>query len=651
MDHEFIVIQRALAGRYSLDRKLGRGGMGVVYLGRDIMLDRQIALKVLPWILAAEHSRERFFQEARTVAKLQHPNVVPVYAVEAVEELVLICMAYVDGGTLADRIRERGRLQPAEVTRILRDIALALAYAHRRGIVHRDIKAENILLDRESGRAMLADFGIAQVAAGGVPTAQGQLLGTPHYMSPEQIAGQPIDGRSDLYSLGIIGYSCLAGLFPFEAESPQGILAQHLTRPAPSLQSSPFAIPPKLAAVIDRCLSKDPSTRYQTGEDLATALDDADEKRGEAPAPLREWVGEGGELTLSQTAFAPLLILGIWSALDFFLNPWFGRIGPRAFDADAGLRVGLLLPFITYCGRRLQLLRRVVANGYRISDVRAALSRYSHQPAVSGPPTGSKLGPVRQLLLGGALALVIKIMFTLPPLPAGAPSPPNTWDDYVFYVVLVTAAGGALIVGAYGVVRRGRRLQWDVRRGIWGSPIGAATAWLAGLGLRRRRTPEFGDRATEFALGSAVLVLFDGLPKALRVRFSELPMAVAELEAVAQRQRVRLEELSAATVPPVEPPSMHATGIEVDRRRSTVSEERQEARGHAERRLRDAVAALESLRLDLLRLHVQGAPIDSITDEIEAALEIGRRVRYEAEAWEVVDGVLQFASGTAATRH
>lgn len=205
-------LEAALAGRFELLRELGRGGMGLVYLAREQSLDREVALKVLPPDLAQRGDlKARFLREARTAAQLSHPNIVPVHAADEVQGFAYFAMGYVDGETLTQRIAARGRLGPAEVVRVLRDTAWALAYAHARGVVHRDVKPENIMLERGTGRVMVADFGIARRQHEASLTQDGEMLGTVHYMSPELIAGGAVDGRSDLYALGVVGYRLLSG--------------------------------------------------------------------------------------------------------------------------------------------------------------------------------------------------------------------------------------------------------------------------------------------------------------------------------------------------------------------------------------------------------------------------------------------------------
>ena len=267
-------LRTALATRYTIERELGRGGMGIVYLARDVALDRLVALKTLPSELALDAAaRERFVREARTAAQLSHPNIVPVYHADVVGEHAFFAMAYVDGENLGDRVKVRGALPVAEAVRALREVAWALAYAHARGFVHRDIKPENILLERGTSRAMVTDFGIARDAtrADGL-TQAGHVLGTAHYMSPEQVAGDVLDGRSDLYALGVVGFYLLSGRLPFEGEVATAVLVAQATQPAPPLISVAPQLPRQVAAVIDACLAKDPAERPATGEALADAL-------------------------------------------------------------------------------------------------------------------------------------------------------------------------------------------------------------------------------------------------------------------------------------------------------------------------------------------------------------------------------------------
>ena len=229
-------LQAALAGEYSLQRELGRGGMGVVYLARDVQLDRDVAIKVLPSHVArTDSARERFVREARTAAGLSHPHIVPIHRVGEAGGFVFFVMSYVEGETLGERLRAHGPLPPSDATRILREVAWALAYAHGRGIVHRDVKPDNILLEAGTGRALVTDFGIAHVDTQDRPvTDPGKIMGTAHFMSPEQAANEPIDGRSDLYALGVVGYLATSGRLPFEAASLPALLVRQATEASPS---------------------------------------------------------------------------------------------------------------------------------------------------------------------------------------------------------------------------------------------------------------------------------------------------------------------------------------------------------------------------------------------------------------------------------
>jgi len=266
----------AIASHYAIKKLIGQGGMGLVYLARDKRLDRLVAIKTLLPQLAADASvRERFLRETRTAGAMSHPNIVPIHGADEVNGHVFFVMGYVDGESLASHVRAHGQLSPREVALWLRDVAAALAHAHARGIVHRDIKAENILIERSTTRALVTDFGIARLADAQPLTATGQLLGTVYYVSPEQVAGEPIDARSDLYSLGVVGFFALTGRFPFDSDVASAVLVAHVTKPAPPLAFVRRDVPAGLAAIIDRCLAKKPNDRFASAEELLAALDGA----------------------------------------------------------------------------------------------------------------------------------------------------------------------------------------------------------------------------------------------------------------------------------------------------------------------------------------------------------------------------------------
>ena len=268
-------LQSHLAGAYRIDRELGGAGMSRVFLAEEIALGRRVVLKVLAADLAHELSGERFEREVRLAARLQHPHIVPLLAAGRAGEALYYTMPLVEGESLRSRLDQHGELPVAEAARLFREIADALAYAHHEGVVHRDIKPDNILLSHR--HAMVTDFGIARAvseAVGGSKlTHTGMAVGTPAYMAPEQAAAGHVDHRADLYALGLVAYEMLAGHSPFSAATPQALIAAHMTQaPRPLAESRP-SIPGELAAVVHRCLEKRPADRYEDARELVAALD------------------------------------------------------------------------------------------------------------------------------------------------------------------------------------------------------------------------------------------------------------------------------------------------------------------------------------------------------------------------------------------
>ncbi|HKS05893.1 MAG TPA: protein kinase [Gemmatimonadaceae bacterium] len=271
-------LERILGGLYDLGAEIGRGGMGVVYRARDLKLKRTVAIKVLPPELGFRAEiRTRFLREAETAAQLSHPNIVPIYSVDEKDGIVFFVMSLIEGQNLAHWIHDHGAMEPERARRLLRDVADALAYAHAQGVVHRDVKPDNILLDKSSGRPMVTDFGIARAITEGADsrlTATGIAIGTPAYMSPEQSAGdKQIDGRSDLYSLGVVAYQVLSGDLPFIASSTPAMLVKHLSEQPMPLHLKRSSVPRELADVVMCLLAKDPADRFENATALVDALD------------------------------------------------------------------------------------------------------------------------------------------------------------------------------------------------------------------------------------------------------------------------------------------------------------------------------------------------------------------------------------------
>ncbi len=263
-------LARTLEGRYEIIRLLGRGGMAVVFLARDLVLEREVAIKVLPPGLNQDPQLiRRFQQEAKTAAKLDHPNIIPIYRVESEGGLTYIVMKYVSGESL-EELASRGPLPIERVRHILREAALALGHAHRRRVVHRDVKPANIMVD-DDGRVILTDFGISKAVQSGEHTGTGAILGTPHYMAPEQARGREVDGRTDQYALAIVGHRVLTGKPPFDGDA-QAILYQQVFESPPSLLERRPDTPPSLRRALDRALAKEAGSRFRTMEEFASAI-------------------------------------------------------------------------------------------------------------------------------------------------------------------------------------------------------------------------------------------------------------------------------------------------------------------------------------------------------------------------------------------
>ncbi len=631
---EFLALQAALAGRYSLERELGRGGMGMVFLARDVALDRPVAIKLLPPAQAAiPDLRARFLNEARTAAKLSHPNIVPIFAVEEVGAFVLFVMAYVEGETLGERVRKRGPLPPAE---LLQEVAWALAYAHLRGVVHRDIKPDNILLERDTGRALVTDFGIAYAGRTSGLTGLGEILGTAQYMSPEQACGEPVDGRSDLYSLGVVGFFALSGTHPFEAPDTSALLAMHITRPAPPLASVAPGIPGRLAQAVDRCLAKSPVDRFPTGEALGEAVALTTAVAKETPTPIRLWMqrGEGARM-----------LIGVWTGIGLF---WLvGTVAHGQLPSPAELLV-MFGPAAGYGLYRAQYTQRVLAAGYTLEDIRLALRERAQQQreelafeSAAEPSLVAKI--VRKLTfasfgVAAGSGLLLAIL-------------PWSWDWMNIGGVIAglwTGFGlgtlGTLTGAMIGRAVPGRRLPPKdplkaMRIRLWSGNMGEWLARIASIGMDRKALPAASaHRPTEIAIGLAASALFESLPKETRRSLPDLPDVLRRLEADAQTMRRRVDELNQSLASLGQEGAAGrsvalAQGAEGTKAALAVQQERLRAdltaaRDAAARRLATSVAALENLRLDLLRLRAGAGSVD----ELSANLTEARRIAEEIDA-------------------
>ncbi len=353
----FARLEAALADRYRLERELGQGGMATVYLAQDLRHDRQVALKVLRPELAAVIGAERFLQEIKTTANLQHPHILPLFDSGKVDGTVFYVMPFVEGESLRDRLAREKQLPVDDAVRITREVASALDYAHRHGIIHRDIKPENILL--HDGQALVADFGIALAASsagGSRMTETGMSLGTPHYMSPEQAMGErEITPRSDVYALGCVAYEMLTGESPFTGPTAQAIVAKVLTddpRPPRELRRS---VPPHVEDAVLTALEKLPADRFASAAEFAAALAEGAKAEGRKGT---KWSRAHPAAQPPNRLAALLGVLGVLAAAAFFIGRATGR---SATPVSPPSRLAILAPGIgggggfTSLGRQLAL--------------------------------------------------------------------------------------------------------------------------------------------------------------------------------------------------------------------------------------------------------------------------------------------------------
>ncbi len=621
---EFLALQEAVAGRYSLDRELGRGGMGIVYLAQEVRLDRPVALKVLPPDYAARPLlRERFLREARTAARLSHPHIVPIHAVHEIDDFVLFAMAYVEGETLGERIRGKGPLPPREAARILREASWALAYAHGQGVVHRDVKPDNILLEAASGRALVTDFGIAHVSADSELAEVGEVMGTAEFMSPEAASGEAVDERSDLYSLGVVGHYVLSGRLPFQGATAAITLAKHVTEHAPPLASVAPGLSTPLTEAIDRCLTKDPAQRFADGEELANALGQTIEERREVPVALRLFMKQSRESTAALAAVQVLSLFGLAISVAGFVD---GVELVWVLLPAAGSLALASVPSAVL----IRMARRLLRAGYSHDDlVRAMRKEVDEGRADLQAAYGSERSRLdswlKRLLVGG-------LGMSLGALGWGLFGPYIAGVSEV--VGLTMAVTGMIGLGAGAVAAVRHELRHNVPgRGLlkfWKSRLGRVLFRASELNLDRLPTgAPYGP--TELAIGVAADRLFEALPTDQREAFSELPDVVRRLEADAEQTRARIKELDALggevedegsrTSNESAPPAIRASD-----RRDSLAEDLKRARAAAEDRLSEVVVALETIRVALLRLHAGAGTIESVTMDLSAAKDLSEDV-------------------------
>lgn len=607
---EFIALQEALLGRYSLERELGRGGMGTVYLARDVRLDRPVALKFLSADLAGDpEARSRFLHEARTAARLAHPHIVPIYAVDADGARPFLVMAIVDGETLGARLRRRGALPPDEAEQLVRELAWALGYAHAQGVVHRDITIENILIEREGGRVLLGDFGLA--TARDAIDAQPRF-GTPGYLAPEIIRGEPAGPASDIYALGVVAWHALAGRPPFAADTAAAVLAKHLVQPPPPLAPLAPGASRRLVTAVEQCLAKEADDRPADAAALLALLERAPEPVAIAPA-LRHWFTRWERFRPIYSLATPILALQTW------LLVW----GSQTFDSRAMLVAAAIssvltitaIPILGHLGFEAWALRALRRAGFGIADIRAAyphwretLERERQREGL--PPLPGRV--VFDLTVVGAVVLAVVFLFIYPRIDEwyvwGPEASYVKWAilsmSSTLYLATLTGIGIGFASPGFRIAPGGRFRRLVER--FWQSPIAAAITRFSALGQQPQlAAPSTLHRNTELVLGLAVDDLWHAIPAALREGIEDVPALAQTLLASAGELRHIAEGLRAS-----ERDTAHD---EAEQRRLAA------AREAVESRHRETITTLERLRLQLLRLVASREQSHELTSRLAEA--------------------------------
>ncbi len=492
----------------------------------------------------------------------------------------------------------------------MREVAWALSYSHAQGVVHRDIKPANIMLERGTERAMVMDFGIARLANASGETGVGEVMGTPEYMSPEQACGESVDGRSDLYSLGIVGYFMLSGRLPFTGE-PRALLAMQVTQPASPVATVARGAPRNLAIAIDQCLAKDPAQRFATGEALADALAQNLEKKTDIPVPLRVFLDRRRNMIMViPVAMGLPLVAGIVARLAVASE----ATATVAALASAAVILAAPISILVY------RLRQVMRLGYGPEDIATAVRALQERKREEflyefGPTASTRERLMLAVSVGGfALGLGAVIFAALPSSITGG------------------AGGGAAALGVMSgyvaVISSIIRSRWRALRTgteprlarFWRGRVGRLLGRIAGHRLERPTL--VADRPTELGIAMSAEALYSSLGKDQRKLLGDVPAVLKGLEAHARAMRARITELDASMVEAQRSPARASTTELQDKLLGDL----RAARAAAEQRLSDVVTALETLRLDLLRLQAGAGSTESVTQDLSAARALGEDV-------------------------
>ncbi|MEP6589797.1 MAG: protein kinase [Gemmatimonadota bacterium] len=605
-------LQAALGEAYTLERELGRGGMGAVFLARDNRLHRPVAIKVLPPELATNADlRERFLRETRLAASFSHPNIVPVHDVVERGNLLAFVMGFVEGETLGARVRRGGPLPVPEAVRVLQEVAWALSYAHGRGIVHRDIKPDNILIERATGRGLVTDFGIARSGAAALPgqglTRVGEVVGTPEFMSPEQASGDTVDGRSDLYALGVVAFYVLAGKLPFAASTPTGLLAMHLTQPPPSLAAIRPDLPPEMVAAVERCLAKNPDDRFATGEELANALDGLRRSAPEVAPAVRVFLQRIG------TSFFALVFLSV--CVVYLVRRGQNAKGDDWMVATAMILAAMWGLVVQLFGRVRMLLRQ----GFRYRDIHAAAGAIHGEDVAARDAIRASVDEMtrRRKRIRVGLASVIwaplSFWWVTERMRIPVPGRPGHFNVSLPGAIIAVSAAVALGLGL-------TLLSSDPLKGnpmvflqslFWRGPLGRLVFRLGGWRLPQVADVGAPSTGTAIAQRGGPMTVLLALPKPLKRELQDIEPRLRALEAAIAASETREAQLAAALV---ETTAHQGAATE---RAADVGRELGEAVSNARQTREANQLRLEHARLELIRLQAGIGSVVAVRQALE----------------------------------
>jgi len=602
-------LQSAITGRYLLERELGRGGMGAVFLARDLKLDRLVAIKVLPPELAVRPElRERFLRETRTAASFSHPNIVSVHSVEETPGLLFFVMAYIEGETLTQRVKRQGLMPVPEALRMLQEVAWALSYAHGRGVVHRDIKPDNVLLERSTGRALVMDFGIARSVAASGLTQVGEAIGTPHFMSPEQAAGDKVDGRSDLYSLGVVGYFAVSGRLPFDGDSAQAIMVAHISQPAIPVTRFRPDLPGPLAQAIDRCLAKAPEQRFPSGEALVESLEQVRGRQVEIHPALRVWTVRADQF------FRNGLILAL-------VMPQFVRFGAQTAQLVFGAVIFVIV--VPALWSQIPLgMRELARQGFAFADLRSGIvaideERQAVIAAMQADPRYRARRRRRwQLLLAGFIISIAAIPLLLATGYEESPGHHKVPMPALVGLFVALCLLMSSIVFAAATLASSGRFDRRLHR-LWTGRIGKVLFRMGAWRLDQEPAALARSASTRGAL-----TLLDTLPSDERRRLGKARAVLERLEGELEKLERRDHELeAAATEARNNAPSLPGAG---DRQQALLDDIEQARQQAGDRRVA-VLSALENVRLALVRVKSHIGTAEDVEREVaEGERLVGR---------------------------